>query len=89
LRRTRIAMSARSQEASGIAPARALATAAGALFIRSYERGERVHQAMLARGFTGDFPSTFADSTAPTRWWPTLAPALAASATMALARMIS
>ena len=26
----------------------------GSLFIRSYERGERVYQAMLARGFTGD-----------------------------------
>ena len=25
----------------------------GALFIRTYERGERVHQAMLARGYTG------------------------------------
>ena len=26
----------------------------GSLFIRSYERGERVHLAMLARGFTGE-----------------------------------
>ncbi len=25
----------------------------GALFIRTYERGERIHQAMLARGYTG------------------------------------
>ncbi|MGB3768172.1 MAG: cobalt ECF transporter T component CbiQ [Phormidesmis sp.] len=25
----------------------------GALFIRTYERGERVHQAMLSRGYTG------------------------------------
>jgi cobalt/nickel transport system permease protein len=25
----------------------------GSLFIRTYERGERIHQAMLARGFTG------------------------------------
>lgn len=25
----------------------------GSLFIRTYERGERVHQAMLARGYTG------------------------------------
>lgn len=30
-----------------------LARALGALFIRSYERGERVHVAMLARGYTG------------------------------------
>ena len=30
-----------------------LARSAGALFIRSYERGERVHLAMLSRGYTG------------------------------------
>ncbi len=28
----------------------------GALFIRSYERGERVHLAMLSRGYTGTIP---------------------------------
>jgi cobalt/nickel transport system permease protein len=30
-----------------------LARGAGALFIRSYERGERVHLAMLSRGYAG------------------------------------
>jgi cobalt/nickel transport system permease protein len=34
----------------------ALARALGALFIRSYERGERVHLAMLSRGYTGRMP---------------------------------
>lgn len=29
---------------------------AGALFLRSYGRGERVHQAMLARGYAGTMP---------------------------------
>jgi cobalt/nickel transport system permease protein len=33
-----------------------LAKSAGALFIRSYERGERVHLAMLSRGYTGKMP---------------------------------
>jgi cobalt/nickel transport system permease protein len=33
-----------------------LAKSAGALFIRSYERGERVHLAMLSRGYTGRMP---------------------------------
>jgi cobalt/nickel transport system permease protein len=33
-----------------------LARAMGALFIRSYERGERVHMAMLSRGYTGRVP---------------------------------
>ncbi len=35
----------------------ALGRALGALFIRSYERGERVHLAMLSRGYTGRLPS--------------------------------
>jgi cobalt/nickel transport system permease protein len=35
----------------------ALARSLGALFIRSYERGERVHLAMLSRGYTGKMPS--------------------------------
>ena len=34
-----------------------LARSAGALFIRSYERGERVHLAMLSRGYTGTMPA--------------------------------
>ncbi len=35
-----------------------LARSLGALFIRSYERGERVHLAMLSRGYTGTLPQT-------------------------------
>ena len=35
-----------------------LARSLGALFIRSYERGERVHLAMLSRGYDGTLPST-------------------------------
>ena len=34
-----------------------LARSLGALFIRSYERGERVHLAMLSRGYDGKLPS--------------------------------
>ncbi len=34
-----------------------LARSLGSLFIRSYERGERVHLAMLARGYDGTLPS--------------------------------
>ena len=33
-----------------------IAKSAGALFIRSYERGERVHLAMLSRGYDGRLP---------------------------------
>ena len=34
----------------------ALGRSLGALFIRSYERGERVHLAMLSRGYDGELP---------------------------------
>ena len=34
----------------------ATARGVGGLFLRSYERGERVHLAMLSRGFTGRVP---------------------------------
>lgn len=34
----------------------ALARGMGALFIRSYERGERIHLAMLSRGYSGSLP---------------------------------
>jgi cobalt/nickel transport system permease protein len=35
-----------------------LARSLGAVFIRSYERGERVHLAMLARGYDGTLPAS-------------------------------
>ena len=45
-----------------------LATAAGALFIRSYERGERVHLAMIARGYQGDLPKEGKVANYPKHW---------------------
>ncbi len=56
LGRMRIAMTARGYDPRWLHQARPIATAAGAMFVRSYERGERIHSAMLARGFTGDMP---------------------------------
>ncbi|MFC9084552.1 CbiQ family ECF transporter T component, partial [Streptomyces sp. NPDC057062] len=46
----------RGFEARGIRHWGVLAKSAGALFIRSYERGERVHLAMVIRGYTGVMP---------------------------------
>jgi cobalt/nickel transport system permease protein len=56
MERMKIARASRGFEATGIKHWRVLATAAGALFIRSYERGERVHLAMLSRGYSGALP---------------------------------
>lgn len=56
LGRIRTAMTARGYDPRWISQARPIATSAGAMFVRSYERGERIHAAMLARGFTGAMP---------------------------------
>ncbi|MEX2985774.1 cobalt ECF transporter T component CbiQ [Streptomyces sp. C36] len=56
MRRMRIARESRGFTARGVRHWRVLATSAGALFIRSYERGERVHLAMVSRGYTGTMP---------------------------------
>lgn len=57
MRRTRLAMTARGYDPRWLSQAAPIAGAAGALFVRSYERGERIHSAMLSRGFTGVMPS--------------------------------
>ena len=56
MRRMRIARESRGFEARGVRHWGVLAKSAGALFIRSYERGERVHLAMVSRGYTGSMP---------------------------------
>ncbi|MFI5620736.1 cobalt ECF transporter T component CbiQ [Streptomyces sp. NPDC051567] len=56
LRRMSVARRSRGFEARGVRHWGVLAKTAGALFIRSYERGERVHLAMLSRGYTGSMP---------------------------------
>lgn len=54
--RMRLARAARGFEPTGLRAWPVLAHGVAALFIRSYERGERVHLAMLSRGFDGQFP---------------------------------
>lgn len=56
LRRQQVALASRGFTARDPRHWPVLAKSAGALFIRSYERGERVHLAMLSRGYTGRLP---------------------------------
>ncbi|MDE0775252.1 MAG: cobalt ECF transporter T component CbiQ [Nocardioides sp.] len=56
LRRMHVARVSRGFEARNPRHWPVLAKSFGALFIRSYERGERVHLAMLSRGYTGKMP---------------------------------
>ena len=53
MRRMRIARESRGFKGGGVRSWPAVARTAGALFVRSYERGERVHLAMLSRGYQG------------------------------------
>jgi len=70
LGRMRRAMTARCHDPRWLWQACPIASSTGALFVRSYERGERVHQAMLARGFTGTMPD-IDDRRAGGRDWAT------------------
>lgn len=56
LRRARVARLARGHDPRWLWQARAVAAGAGATFVRSFERGERVHLAMLARGYDPSVP---------------------------------
>ncbi|MBT8196870.1 MAG: cobalt ECF transporter T component CbiQ [Acidimicrobiia bacterium] len=58
LSRRRIAMASRGHEARWLWQGESLAASAASLFVRSYERGERVHHAMVARGYSGEMPTT-------------------------------
>jgi cobalt/nickel transport system permease protein len=55
----------------------------GSMFIRSYERGERVHGAMAARGFDGTIPTADVLETRPADW-AMFATALLAAAALLL-----
>ena len=52
-KRVRVAMKSRGYDEKGIKGLKPIAYASGALLIRGYERGERVYNSMLSRGFTG------------------------------------
>ncbi|MFB7866334.1 MULTISPECIES: cobalt ECF transporter T component CbiQ [unclassified Streptomyces] len=68
MRRMSIARRSRGFEASGVRHWGVLAKSAGALFIRSYERGERVHLAMVSRGYTGSMPVIDEVTATPAQW---------------------
>lgn len=72
LRRLRIARISRGDDPRFLWQVRATAATAGALFIRAYERGERVHVAMLARGYgTAAAPDSVQTDRIPIRVWAT------------------
>ena len=66
--RARVARLSRCDDPRWLWQARAVAATAGTLFVRSYERGERVHLAMLARGYDGTMPRGRHRSASPGEW---------------------
>jgi cobalt/nickel transport system permease protein len=73
MRRMGVARESRGYDPRWIWQAKALASSAGALFIRSYERGERVYLAMLSRGFDGSLPILKEQGASRREWATSLA----------------
>jgi cobalt/nickel transport system permease protein len=75
LQRMRVARESRGDRPGWLWQARGVAATAGALFVRSYERGERVYLAMASRGYSGTMPSLGAGDVGATGWLRCAAPA--------------
>jgi cobalt/nickel transport system permease protein len=66
-RRMRIARISRGDDPRFLWQLRGFATGVGALFLRAFERGERVYLAMVARGYEGRMPGAWLAAGAATR----------------------
>lgn len=85
--RMRVARASRGFEARGVRSWPVLARAAGALFIRSFERGERVFLAMTSRGYDGTMPGAEPVPVGPRWWCAAMAPAVLALVGSVVARV--
>lgn len=89
MKRMRQAMTSRGYQPRWIGQARPIAVAAGALFVRSYERGERVHSAMVSRGYTGTMPELGAPGASPGEWARAMIVPLAAAGVATTAMVLT
>lgn len=67
-RRMRIARLSRGYDPRFLWQVKAFAVSIGALFLRAFERGERVYLAMLSRGYTGRLPSPGHEPASARQW---------------------
>lgn len=79
VQRSRTAMAARAHDPRWLWQVRPLTSAAGTLFVRAYERSERTHHAMVARGFDGTMPELQPRRSQPAGWLLALTPAVLAA----------
>ena len=73
VQRMAVARRSRGHDPRWIWQVQAVAATAGTLFIRSYERGERVYTAMVARGYDGTLPDLDHDGATRLDWFGALA----------------
>ncbi|MBA3764736.1 MAG: cobalt ECF transporter T component CbiQ [Actinobacteria bacterium] len=66
--RMRVARLSRGYDPRWIWQARAIAATGGTMFVRSYERGERVYLAMCSRGYNGSMPELHHHAAQPHAW---------------------
>jgi cobalt/nickel transport system permease protein len=85
--RMRIARASRGYDPRWLWQTRAIATSAGVLFIRSYERGERVHLAMVSRAYNGTMPALHAHRVALRQLFLAAFVPVSAAAVMVLAQL--
>lgn len=83
-RRMRVARLSRGYDPRFLWQVRAFAVGVGALFLRAFERGERVYLAMVSRGYTGRMPQP-AGAGATTAQWAVSAALPVAAAVIAVA----
>jgi cobalt/nickel transport system permease protein len=79
-RRMRIARLSRGYDPRFLWQVKALAVGLGALFLRAYERGERVYLAMMSRGYTGRLPAPEGGGATAAQWVMSAALPLVAAA---------
>lgn len=87
-RRMRIARISRGDDPRFLWQLRGFAAGIGALFLRAFERGERVYLAMLSRGYDGRMPATETTRVATAAQWATGATVPAAAVTIAAAALL-
>lgn len=67
--RMRIAMASRCHDARWFTQVVPIARTLGVMFVRTYERGERVYLAMRSRGYTGTMPASAIPATPASQWF--------------------
>jgi cobalt/nickel transport system permease protein len=88
LHRMRIARESRGYTGGRAGHLKAVAGGVGALFVRSFERGERVHLAMRSRGYTGRMPLLSVSGATSAQWLQGLAISLTAVAIAVAVRLV-